>query len=196
MDRVRHKPNARLTAAQQQLVVAHAWLVHTAVWRLAKGKRQATSYVDDLVQTGWLALCTAARLFDTTRGVKFGTFAWYHVRQALWQGLRHMANPVHVPAGAAQGQWAGRGGLPRGVGGPDQGDTVIDYVTVDKALGENTSARDKAIWWARRAGDEYPTIGAKHGVSKQRAQQIADAVQCKVDIRLPALLAGGTVGTC
>lgn len=54
---------------------------------------------EDLIQEGMLGLLTAANRFDSTRGVRFSTFAtqWitHHVRRAI-QKSGVVRNPIHV----------------------------------------------------------------------------------------------------
>ena len=86
---IRHRP---LTDAEQAMVRDNARLVTYAVRRyLRRGGRPAGPDVDadDLLSVAALALCRAARLFDPSRGVRFGTYAF----RAIWLSIDLACNP-------------------------------------------------------------------------------------------------------
>lgn len=84
-----------LTEAQQKLVEAHMKLANylaagfgsTHFGLLSRRDRQQEAY---------LGLCQAASRFDPSRGVKFGTFAYYLIRQQLIRAL-HEAPFCRLP---------------------------------------------------------------------------------------------------
>lgn len=82
-------------AARQGLVDEHMGLVKSIC---SKVYRKVGQYVemDDLIGLGTTGLLEAADRFDETAGAAFGTFAYYRIRGAVYDGLRSMG---HIPRG-------------------------------------------------------------------------------------------------
>src|SRR3712207_1528185 len=78
-----------VTAAQETLIRDNMALVGHMV-REMLFKVPAHVHRDDLASAGYAALVTAARAFDTGRGIPFGRFAAMRVRGALLDELRSM----------------------------------------------------------------------------------------------------------
>src|SRR3712207_6254124 len=78
-----------VTAAQEILIRDNMALVGHMV-REMLFKVPAHVHRDDLASAGYAALVTAARAFDTGRGIPFGRFAAMRVRGALLDELRGM----------------------------------------------------------------------------------------------------------
>jgi RNA polymerase sigma factor for flagellar operon FliA len=78
-----------VTAAQETLIRDNMALVGHMV-REMLFKVPAHVHRDDLASAGYAALVTAARSFDTGRGIPFGRFAAMRVRGALLDELRAM----------------------------------------------------------------------------------------------------------
>src|SRR3712207_9473307 len=76
-----------VTAAQEILIRDNMALVGHMV-REMLFKVPAHVHRDDLASAGYAALVTAARAFDTGRGIPFGRFAAMRVRGALLDELR------------------------------------------------------------------------------------------------------------
>lgn len=78
---------------RQQLVNDHMMLVHSICRKIHARVGRCVEY-DDLVGFGTTGLLEAADRFDPTVGVAFGTFAYYRVRGAVYDGMRTMG---HLP---------------------------------------------------------------------------------------------------
>lgn len=57
---------------------------------------------DDLLSEGWLAIREAAEKFDHSRGLKFSTFAWPHIKRRLVRYFEDNSRTVRVPSWAQQ----------------------------------------------------------------------------------------------
>lgn len=68
------------------------------VWKIARAYSNRGVEVEDLVQEGAIGLMTAAERFDHTRGIKFGTYATWWVRQAIGRYITNNGRSVRVPA--------------------------------------------------------------------------------------------------
>jgi RNA polymerase sigma factor for flagellar operon FliA len=81
----------RVPAAREKdlLIEKHLHLVH-AIARKIKKTLSATIDLEDLIGYGSKGLVEAAERFDPAQGVTFGTFAYYRVRGAMFDGLRTM----------------------------------------------------------------------------------------------------------
>lgn len=67
--------------AQTQLLNKYERLVHKFAWRFAF---TATSHThEDLAQEGYIGLLRAIRTYDPTKGAKFMTWAFYHIRGSI-----------------------------------------------------------------------------------------------------------------
>ena len=71
----------------EQRIVDHLWLVKHIAQRMAINLPDHVTY-DDLYSAGTLGLVTAARDFDTSRGVEFSTYAYRRVRGSILDDLR------------------------------------------------------------------------------------------------------------
>jgi RNA polymerase sigma factor for flagellar operon FliA len=78
-----------MAAPQDQLVEQHLHLVHAIAAKL-KRKLGKTMEPGDLVGYGTQGLIEAARKFDPRQGAAFGTFAYYRIRGAIFDGMRTM----------------------------------------------------------------------------------------------------------
>ena len=61
----------------------------------------------DFLQEGAQGLLRAIRLFDTARGVRFSTYASWHVRAFVLRALRDKSHLVRLPQ---TGEWLAVGG--------------------------------------------------------------------------------------
>jgi RNA polymerase sigma factor (sigma-70 family) len=67
--------------AKRDLLKKYERLVHKLAWKYAF---TATSYThEDLTQEGYIGLLSAIRTYDPTRGAKFMTWAYYHIRGSI-----------------------------------------------------------------------------------------------------------------
>jgi RNA polymerase sigma factor (sigma-70 family) len=83
------------TAARDELAGRNLRLVaEVARTQMGPGRE-----IDDLIGWGWFGLLLAIDRFDPARGVRFGTFAWYEVRDEIQRGLgfaRKMGRRPHL----------------------------------------------------------------------------------------------------
>lgn len=87
-----NKFNFKLTVEQQKLVTDYMYVVDIIVKQLIKG--QANSLItkgysmDDAKQDGYLALCSAANTYDSTRNASFSTYASIVIRNYLYNRIK------------------------------------------------------------------------------------------------------------
>ncbi len=79
-----------MAAHRDQLVEQHLHLVHAIAAKL-RGRLCKTMEPGDLVGYGTQGLVEAAKKYDPKHGVAFGTFAYYRIRGAMFDGMRTMA---------------------------------------------------------------------------------------------------------
>jgi RNA polymerase sigma factor for flagellar operon FliA len=78
-----------MAAPRDQLVEQHLHLVHAIAAKL-KRRLGKTMEPGDLVGYGTQGLIEAAKKFDPKQGTAFGTFAYYRIRGAIFDGMRTM----------------------------------------------------------------------------------------------------------
>jgi len=78
-----------MAAPQDQLVEQHLHLVHSIAAKL-KRRLGKTMEPGDVVGYGTQGLIEAAKKFDPKQGTAFGTFAYYRIRGAIFDGMRTM----------------------------------------------------------------------------------------------------------
>lgn len=83
----------RLTEEQQRLVEAHQTIPKFAVYQHIYMNDRLRSEEEDLLQTGYLALCEAALVYDSSKA-KFKTFAEVVVSRRLIQYCRNAKAPT------------------------------------------------------------------------------------------------------
>lgn len=67
--------------SERQILKKYERLVHKLAWKYAF---TATSHThEDLTQEGYIGLLSAIKSYDPTKGAKFMTWAYYHVRGAI-----------------------------------------------------------------------------------------------------------------
>jgi len=69
------------------------------VVKIASSYRNKGQTQEDLLQIGITGLIKSIQKFDTTRGVRFSTYAYPSIKGALDSFFRHEGNPIHVPKG-------------------------------------------------------------------------------------------------
>jgi RNA polymerase primary sigma factor len=83
--------------AKQLLVSANVGLVHAVVKKQAsKAKQRSGLGYEELVQEGSLGLLRAAELFDSSRGLRFSTYATIWIKGALSNS--HVMETIKLPA--------------------------------------------------------------------------------------------------
>ncbi len=78
-----------MAVARDQLVEQHLHLVHSIAAKLRR-RLGKTMEPGDLVGYGTQGLIEAAQKFDPRQGTAFGTFAYYRIRGAIFDGMRTM----------------------------------------------------------------------------------------------------------
>lgn len=76
----------RLIKENQKLVYSMAWK------HMGQGLE-----LSDLIQIGNLGLIKAAQKFDPTRGVEFGTYAFYWIQQTIKLALKNQTRIIRIP---------------------------------------------------------------------------------------------------
>ena len=85
-------------AARDELIESNMKLVIS----IARHFRNDRIDFFDLVQEGNVGLMKAVDRFDTTRGIRFATYATYWIRQAILKSLAEQAYIIRLPNSAAQ----------------------------------------------------------------------------------------------
>jgi RNA polymerase sigma factor for flagellar operon FliA len=92
-----------------RFIEEHQTLVRKLAHRV-RSELELTCELDELIAFVYHGLLEARQRFDPTRGVQFGTFAYYRVRGAIMDGVRKMAylpRRVHHKRRAAEAiDWA------------------------------------------------------------------------------------------
>ena len=83
--------------AREKLIVSNLRLVI----KIATGynKRGGFLSLEDLVNEGNIGLCTAAKKFDPTRGVKFSTYSSFWIKQNIIRALEMKSRTIRLPSG-------------------------------------------------------------------------------------------------
>lgn len=72
------------------LLMAYIGLVRALAWKIHQQLPRSVD-LEDLVQYGCIGLAEAAQSFDSSRGLKFSTFAYHRIRGSILDGLSQMA---------------------------------------------------------------------------------------------------------
>jgi RNA polymerase primary sigma factor len=85
--------------AREKLIVSNLRLVI----KIATGynKRGGFLSLEDLVNEGNIGLCTAAKKFDPTRGVKFSTYSSFWIKQNIIRALEMKSRTIRLPSGVS-----------------------------------------------------------------------------------------------
>lgn len=78
-------------AARDRMILSNERLV----WKIALRYSSCSVDVDDLVQEGLMGLCDAVRMFDTKRGLRFSTYASWHIRRAISYYISTRSTTIH-----------------------------------------------------------------------------------------------------
>lgn len=82
-----------LTFQEWRLVMHNLRLI---VWLASKTPAVGLT-LSDLVQEGCVGLITAAKRFDPSREIRFSTYAYYWIRQAMFRALQNQCNVIRWP---------------------------------------------------------------------------------------------------
>lgn len=164
---------------RSHIPLKHGGLVASIVKKAAFGHVSRFSPdipgADNLIGAGTLGLLMAAMRLDPDRGIKFCTFATYHVRNEVYKAMRAEDDRSTSPSVWLEGISVDRRR------GPTAGDAEppgVDMRTLHLLLGVIPGARDRAIVLERFGAGEggspstFEGIGRKHGVSKERVRQV------------------------
>lgn len=81
-------------AARNRMILSNERLV----WKIAIMYAGAYADIDDLVQEGLIGLCDAIRMFDPERGLRFSTYASWHIRKSISYYLSTRSTTIHTHA--------------------------------------------------------------------------------------------------
>ena len=175
----------RLTDAQRDLVDRNRGLAYHFAKRMTRALPELAPYYEDIVQQAMFGLMKAAQKNDPAKG-SFAGFAWPHMLAALERVSANWAAPMRVPRSARR-----RGeqqhtttltevrahSVP-----PDDGTAKLDASRVLDALhdlqpradtpkGRACRQRNVEVLLAFLNGETFKEIGARHGRTRQWAQQ-------------------------
>jgi len=97
---VRKKELRPMTDRERKLVEDNRGLViHMVKKFVDQGHVSAHIEYEDLWQTGWLAMCLAAQLWNSEdpSGAKFSTYAGRAIFRDVWRALVRSCHPMHIP---------------------------------------------------------------------------------------------------
>ena len=83
--------------AMHELVESHLRCVVTHVWRIMRRFGYSVVSLQDAVQLGSLGLIEAAYKYDSTRGVKFTSYAFYWIRRYIQHGVMKEGFTLRYP---------------------------------------------------------------------------------------------------
>jgi RNA polymerase sigma factor for flagellar operon FliA len=172
-----------MAAARDQLVEQHLHLVHSIAAKL-KRKLGKTMEPGDLVGYGTQGLIEAASKFDPKQGTAFGTFAYYRIRGAIFDGMRTMGWYSRVDyaryraeerandymASASERDAADKSANPAATSSPDKSEVLADIAEV---LSGVATVHITSIEAARDAPDDRfqaPDEAALEAEGRQRVR--------------------------
>ncbi len=131
-----------LTRANLRLVM---WVAH----RFPRSNKHFL----DMVQEGNLGLMRAARLFDHTKGARFGSYAVLWIRQAVAAYLQRVQSPVRVPDSVLRAAYRVRAAqrqMSRSLGRPPTAEELAERLELDlemvrRVLHGNHQAQARAL---------------------------------------------------
>lgn len=131
-------------AGEREFVAEHRPLVRTLASRI-KTQLELTTDLEDLIAYGFTGLLEARERFDPSRGVQFTTFAYYRIRGAILDGVRHMAylpRRMHVKRKAAEAidRAAEAAALSRAATPEERTDALAALEAIDDILGRASAA--------------------------------------------------------
>lgn len=186
--RVRYKlthsrRSARVTPEQQQLVVQHYACAEQLVKRMIRRRRAFLPAAEDMHSAALVGLCEAAKRFDASRGVRFGTYAWWWMKLEAYKAAYSVLMPV--------GDWRRRPSKARldRAGADVSEDEVFERLlpyaeqpvnAVLEGLGglfdylrKRHSERDLAIYQGVVLEERtLESMGREHGLTRERVRQL------------------------
>jgi len=92
-------------AVQKGDAVAKSRLIESnmrLVINIAKGYRNRSIPLEDLIQEGAIGLMQAAERFDPDKGFRFSTYATHWIRQAIGRAIDNKSKAIRLPAHVSQ----------------------------------------------------------------------------------------------
>jgi RNA polymerase primary sigma factor len=83
--------------ARDRMITGNLRLVVTIARKYSKSVRIGTLSFDDLIQEGMTGLIRAVEKFDTERGYKFSTYAYWWIRQGITRAIDYTASSIRLP---------------------------------------------------------------------------------------------------
>lgn len=158
------KPKSSLTEIGKKLVEDNLGLAASAVKRYS-----GSPNYNDLLSEANLGLVIAAATWNKDFGVAFSTYAFHCIRNAIIKFLRREMQYKSVSLDYnLQEIESGR-----------QGEQTVDDLDEIDFINNNISDREVNILKMRSDGSTLLEIGAAHGISKQRVQQITKRIKEK-----------------
>lgn len=97
---IRIKAGEDVAGNMEQLYLQVKNFIHTIAWRYRE-----RGELDDLEQEGYLALYPAIDGYDPAQGVKFLTYAEYHIKQRIRRYLQTNGSSLRLPVHCQERQW-------------------------------------------------------------------------------------------
>jgi len=167
-----------LTPAEQALVDAHVRLAFHLVNR-RYGRDHP--FADDLAQEACIGVMEAARRFDPSRGIAFGTYVGWWIRSKLSGFMRRRRLRLKIDGATSFDDPDG----PPEPADPASALRPLDILIADEAAESDAdllqsalaglSPRERTVLLRRAGGETLREIGTDLGVSKERVRQIETA---------------------
>ena len=88
-------------------------------------------YISDMISEGNSGLMKACDKFSPENGARFGTYAWYWIRQAIQRNCMDLNKSVHIPYHITQqisAMWKSRAALEQAIGHEPSDSELADYM--------------------------------------------------------------------
>lgn len=85
-----------MTESQKELVLTNANLVYDIWWKYITKEDYVRRWQDDIIQEGFVGLCSAARSYDSSTSTSFSTWASVCIRNAMICFVRDFLRPART----------------------------------------------------------------------------------------------------